>query len=78
MLVHDFHQLSRWKGQLVDLAKGSVMVHNGLESSLALEVKATQDSNPIFLNLKEAVQIRRQKFFPTEMLFFILRDNYVV
>ncbi|WMV37608.1 hypothetical protein MTR67_030993 [Solanum verrucosum] len=54
-LVREVHRIARLGVQLVDSTKGSVMVHNGSESSFVMDVKSKQDLDPILVKLKESV-----------------------
>ena len=54
-LVKDVHKLARLRVLLVRISDNGVTVQNGVESSLLVEVKEKQDSDPIFLELKGAV-----------------------
>lgn len=62
-LVREVHQLARLGVWLVDSIKGSVWVQNGLKSSLVFEVTEKQDKDPIFLQLKEAIQNQKVEVF---------------
>ena len=46
----------------MDSTEGGVVVMNGAESSLVLEVKEKQDQDPILLELKASVH--KQKYWP--------------
>ncbi|WMV09315.1 hypothetical protein MTR67_002700, partial [Solanum verrucosum] len=48
--------------QLVDSTKGGVIVHNGSESSFAIDVKAKQSLEPILVKLKELVLKKSEGF----------------
>uniref|UniRef100_M1DG06 Uncharacterized protein n=1 Tax=Solanum tuberosum TaxID=4113 RepID=M1DG06_SOLTU len=48
-------EVARLTVQLVDSTKGSVMVHNGSESSFVMDVKSKQDLDPMLVELKESV-----------------------
>ncbi|WMV30263.1 hypothetical protein MTR67_023648, partial [Solanum verrucosum] len=45
------------------MSYGSVIVQNGSESSLVAEVKETQGSDPLLLQLKGAVHQQRVEIF---------------
>ncbi|WMV37818.1 hypothetical protein MTR67_031203 [Solanum verrucosum] len=55
-LANDVHRLARLGVLLMNISDDGVTVQNGSESSLVAEVKKRQDSNPILLQLKGAVQ----------------------
>ena len=48
-LTKDVHKLARLGFRLMDSTKGGIVVTNGVESSLVLEVKEKQEQNLIFL-----------------------------
>ena len=54
-LAKDVHRLARLGVRLMSISDGGVTVQNGAESSLVVEVKEKQDSDPILLELKGAV-----------------------
>jgi len=54
-MVRDVHRLDRLGVQLVDSVKGSVMVHNGSESSFLSDVKSKQGLDPNLVELKETM-----------------------
>ncbi|WMV13507.1 hypothetical protein MTR67_006892 [Solanum verrucosum] len=54
-LVREVHKLARLGVQLVDSAKGGVMVHDGSEWSFVVDDKAMQSLDPILVDLKEAI-----------------------
>ena len=54
-LVNDVHRLARLGVHLMIISDGVVTVQNEEESSLVVEVKEKQDSDPIVLELKGAV-----------------------
>ena len=56
-LVKDVHRLSRLGVRLMSISDSGVTVRNGAKSSCVVEVKEKQDSDPIFHELKGAVQI---------------------
>ncbi|WMV10159.1 hypothetical protein MTR67_003544 [Solanum verrucosum] len=47
----------------MSISNGGVTVQNGAESSLIVEVKEKQDSDPIFLELKGAVHNQSVEVF---------------
>ncbi|KAH0670709.1 hypothetical protein KY289_025202 [Solanum tuberosum] len=51
-LAKDVHKLAQLEVRLMDSTEGGVVVMNGVESSLVLEVKEKQNQDPIFLELK--------------------------
>ena len=53
-LVKDVHKLARLGVCLMSILGSGVTVLNGAESSLVVEVKKKQDSDPILLELKGA------------------------
>ncbi|WMV09011.1 hypothetical protein MTR67_002396 [Solanum verrucosum] len=58
-LAKDVHRLARLGVRLMSISDGGVMVQNGAESSLVVEVKEKQDNDPILLELKGAVHQQR-------------------
>ena len=54
-LVKDVHRLARLGVRLMSISDNDVIVQNGEESSLVVEVKENQESDPIFLELKGEV-----------------------
>ncbi|WMV41874.1 hypothetical protein MTR67_035259 [Solanum verrucosum] len=54
-LVQNVHRLARLAVRLMDSTKGSVMVHNGSESSFVTDVKAMQCLDPTLVVLKEMI-----------------------
>ncbi|WMV46834.1 hypothetical protein MTR67_040219 [Solanum verrucosum] len=58
-LAKDVHRLARLGVRLMDSTEGGVVVMNGAESSLMLEVKGKQDQDPILLELK--ANVHKQK-----------------
>ncbi|WMV41426.1 hypothetical protein MTR67_034811 [Solanum verrucosum] len=54
-LAKDVHRLSRLGVCLLDTSDGGVIVRNGSESSLVVEVKEKQGSDPILLKLKGVI-----------------------
>ena len=49
-LVKDVHRLARLGVRLMNISDSCVTVHNGAESSLVVEVKEKQESDPILLD----------------------------
>ncbi|KAH0709559.1 hypothetical protein KY284_010986 [Solanum tuberosum] len=62
-LAKDVHRLTRLGVRLMSISDGGVTVQNGAESSLVVEVKEKQDSDPILLELKDAVHNLRVEAF---------------
>ncbi|KAH0764938.1 hypothetical protein KY285_000809 [Solanum tuberosum] len=56
-------EVARLGVQVVDSAKGGVMVHNGYESFFVMDVKAKQSQDPIFVELKKSVLKKSVKAF---------------
>ena len=56
--MKDVHRLSRLEVRLISISDSDVIVQNGAESSLVVEVKEKQDSDPILLELKGQSIIR--------------------
>ena len=54
-LVKDFHRLARLGVRLMSISDRGVIVENGVESNLVVEVKEKQESDPILLELNGAV-----------------------
>ena len=54
-LVKDVHRLARLGVRLMSISNNGVTVQNGEESSLVVEVKEKQESDPILLELKGLV-----------------------
>ena len=50
-LVKDVHSVARLGVRLMSISDNGVIVQNGAESSLIVEVKENQESDPIFLEL---------------------------
>ncbi|KAK6789369.1 hypothetical protein RDI58_013168 [Solanum bulbocastanum] len=63
-LERNVHRLSKLGVRLMDSTEGRVVVMNGAESSLVLEVKEKQDQDPIFLELK--AKVHKQKVLAFE------------
>ena len=62
-LVKDVHRLARLGVRLMSISDSGVIVQNGAESSLVVEVKEKQESDPILLELKGAVNNQRVEVF---------------
>ncbi|WMV45984.1 hypothetical protein MTR67_039369 [Solanum verrucosum] len=62
-LANDVQRLARLGVRLMSISDGGVTVQNGAESSLVVEVKEMQDSDPILLELKGAVHNKRVEVF---------------
>ena len=62
-LVKDVHSLASLGVQLRRISDSGVTVQNGAESSLVVDVKEKQDSDPILLELKGAVHNQRVGVF---------------
>ncbi|KAH0671258.1 hypothetical protein KY285_025475 [Solanum tuberosum] len=62
-LAKDVHRLARLGVRLMIISDGGVTVQNGAESSLVVEVKEKQYSDPILLELKGAVHNQRVEVF---------------
>ncbi|WMV13735.1 hypothetical protein MTR67_007120 [Solanum verrucosum] len=62
-LAKDVHRLAYLGVRLMSISDGDVKVQNGSESSLVVEVKEKQDSDPILLQLKGTVHQQRVDVF---------------
>ena len=62
-LVKDVHRLARLGVRLISISDNGVTVQNGEESSLVVEVKEMQDSDPMLLELKGAVHNKTVEVF---------------
>ena len=62
----DVHRLARLGVCLMSISDNSVIVQNGAESSLVVEVREKQESDPIFLKLKGGVNNQRVEVFSQE------------
>ena len=62
-LVKDVHRLARLGVCLMSISDSGVIVHNGAKSSLVVEFKENQDSDPVLLELKGAVHNQRVEVF---------------
>ena len=65
-LVKDVHRLARLGILLMSISDNGVTVQNGEESSLVVQVKEKQESDPILLELKGVVHDVRVECFPHE------------
>ncbi|WMV58674.1 hypothetical protein MTR67_052059 [Solanum verrucosum] len=63
-LAKDVHKLARLGVRLMSISDGGITVQNGAESSLVVEVKEMQDSDPILFELKGAVHNQRVEIRP--------------
>ena len=61
--MKDVHRLARLGVRLISISDNGVTVQNGAESSLVVDVKEKQDSDPILLELKGAVHNQRVEIF---------------
>ena len=64
--MKDVHRLARLGVRLMSISDSGVTVQNGAELSLVVEVKENKESNPIFLELKGAVNNQRVEVFSQE------------
>ena len=62
-LVKDVHWLARLGVRLMSISDSGVIIQNVAESSLVVEVKKKQESDPTFLELKGAVNNQRVEVF---------------
>ena len=77
-LVKDVHRLSRLGVRLMSISDSGVTVQNETESSLVVEVKENQHSDPILFELKGAVHNQRVLVFSQrEMVYFASRVDCV-
>lgn len=58
-LVIELHHLTCLGVRLINLSDGGVLVPNGAESSLMVEVKTKQDIDPTLVELKKLVGDKR-------------------
>ena len=65
-LVKDVHRLARLGVRLMSISDNGVVVQNGAKSSLVVEVREKQESDPIFLKLKGGVNNQRVEVFSQE------------
>ena len=61
--MKDVHRLALLGVHLMSISDSMVTVQNGAESSLVVDVKEKQDSDPILLELKGAVHNQRVGVF---------------
>ena len=62
-LVKDAHSLTRFEVRIMSISDSGVTVQNGAKSSLEVEVKEKQDSDPILLEFKGAIHNQRVEVF---------------
>ena len=62
-LAKEVHRIARLGVHLMSISYGSLTIHNRAESSLVVEVKDKQDSDPILLELKGAIHQQRVEVF---------------
>ena len=62
-LVKDVHRLARLGVRLMSISDSGVIVQKWVESSLVVEVKEMQDSDPMLLELKGAVHNKTVEVF---------------
>ena len=62
-LVKDVYRIALLGVRLMSISKSCVIVESRATSSLAVEVKEKQDSDPILLELKGAVNTQRVEVF---------------
>ena len=62
--MKDVHRLARLGVRLMSISESGVTVQNWAELSLVVEVKEKQQSDPILLELKGAVNNQRVEVFP--------------
>ena len=61
--MKDVHRLTRLGVRLMSISDSGVIIQNVAESSLVVEVKKKQESDPILLELKGAVNNQRVDIF---------------
>ena len=61
--MKDVHRLDLLGVRFMSISDSSATVQNGAESSLVVDVKEKQESDPILLELKGAVNNQRVKVF---------------
>ena len=77
-LVKDVHKLAHLVVRLMSISDSGVAVQNGAESSLVVEVKEKQASDPIFLEQKGAVNNQEWRFsLKGEMVYFATKVDCV-
>ena len=62
-LVKDVHKLACLGVLLMSISNNGVTIQNGAESSLVMEIKEKQESDPILLELNGAVNNQRVEVF---------------
>ena len=62
-LVKDVHRFARLGVCLISISNCGVIVYNGEESSLVVEVKEKQQNDPILLELKGGIHNQRVEVF---------------
>ena len=62
-LVKDVHRLARLGVRLMSISDSGVIVQNGAELSLVVEVKEKKESDLIFLEIKDAINNQRVEDF---------------
>ena len=58
-LEKDVHRLARLEVRLMDSIEEGIVMTNGADSSLVLEVKEKKDQDPILLDLKTSVHTQK-------------------
>ena len=77
-LVKDVHRLARLGVCFMSISDNGVTVQNGAESSLVVEVMEKQESDPILLELKGAVNNQRVEVLSQgEMVYFATKVECV-
>ena len=61
--MKDAHSLARLEVRLISISDTGVTIHNGVKSSLVVEVKEKQNSDPILLKIKGAIHNQREEVF---------------
>ena len=62
-MLKDVHRLARLGVRLMNISNSGVTIQNGKEYYLVVEVKQKQESDPILLELKNAVNNQRVEDF---------------
>ena len=76
--MKDVQRLARLGVRLMKISQNFLTVQNWAESSLVVEVKEKQDSDPILLELKGAVHNQRVEVFSQGgMVYFATRVDCV-
>ena len=70
-LVKDIHWVAGLGVLLLSILDSGVTVHNGAESSLIVEVKEKQESDPILLELRNEVHNQRVEVFSQREMVYI-------